>query len=291
MSFRPPEFVEGFLSEQGEKVQGIRVLAGLRLADGGQCGLRSAIEAEFSADGTSIARMQLLVLLMRSEGQREAPSRLAERAGVSTATVTGVVDTLARQGFVTREAHPEDRRRMDVVLTDAGSDVPQVDRAAAGAAGAGAAGEAGRRRGAGAARYPRPRGGGDRRPAIRDTARRGPEGGLSRCAQSLASCAVLAGLGDGPDGLGDTADSVDDAVTRALARHPALTAAERAGEAAHARTRQAKTAWLPRRERRRGLPLPGAGGRAGHRHGPDAARGVGAAERSRGRSGPRTSRR
>jgi DNA-binding MarR family transcriptional regulator len=115
----PPEFVEGFLSEQGEKVQGIRVLAGLRLLMVAS-GLRSAIEAEFSADGTSIARMQLLILLMRSEGQREAPSRLAERAGVSTATVTGVVDTLERQGFVGREAHPEDRRRKDVVLTDAG---------------------------------------------------------------------------------------------------------------------------------------------------------------------------
>ncbi|MEZ4267630.1 MAG: MarR family transcriptional regulator [Myxococcota bacterium] len=117
----PPEFVEGFLSAQGEKVQGIRVLAGLRLLMVAS-GLRSAIEAEFSADGISIARMQLLVLLMRSEGQREAPSRLAERAGVSTATITGVVDTLERQGFVGREAHPEDRRRRDVVLTAAGRD-------------------------------------------------------------------------------------------------------------------------------------------------------------------------
>ncbi len=40
--------------------------------------------------------------------------------------------------------------------------------------------------------------------------------------------------------------SVDAAITRALGRHPALTAAERAADAAHARTRQAKTAWLPR---------------------------------------------
>ncbi len=117
----PPEFVEGFLSEQGEKVQGVRVLAGLRLLMVAS-GLRSAIEAEFTADGISIARMQLLILLMRSEGQREAPSRLAERAGVSTATITGVVDTLERQGFVGREAHPEDRRRKDVVLTKAGRD-------------------------------------------------------------------------------------------------------------------------------------------------------------------------
>lgn len=116
-----PEFVERFINAQGEPVQGIRVLAGLRLLMVAN-GLRSAIEAEFAADGISIARMQLLVLLFRSHGQREAPSRLAEQAGVSTATITGVVDTLARQGFVTREAHADDRRRMDVVLTDAGRD-------------------------------------------------------------------------------------------------------------------------------------------------------------------------
>jgi outer membrane protein len=56
---------------------------------------------------------------------------------------------------------------------------------------------------------------------------------------------VLAGLAMAPMAWA-TPLSVDDAVTRALGRHPALTAAERAGDAAHARTRQAKTAWLPR---------------------------------------------
>ncbi|MCB9726880.1 MAG: MarR family transcriptional regulator [Deltaproteobacteria bacterium] len=115
----PPEFIEGLMRAQGIEVQGTRVLAGMRLLLVAS-NLRSAMEAEFASEGISIARMQLLVLLLRSEGHRAAPSRLAERAGVSTATITGVVDTLERQGFVRREAHGADRRRRDVVLTDEG---------------------------------------------------------------------------------------------------------------------------------------------------------------------------
>src|SRR5687768_4629706 len=48
------------------------------------------------------------------------PAELAERTGVTRATITGLIDTLQRAGFVTRTPHPEDRRMMCISLTKRG---------------------------------------------------------------------------------------------------------------------------------------------------------------------------
>lgn len=48
------------------------------------------------------------------------PAELAERTGVTRATITGLVDTLERAGYVTRKPHHEDRRMMCVALTKRG---------------------------------------------------------------------------------------------------------------------------------------------------------------------------
>jgi DNA-binding MarR family transcriptional regulator len=45
------------------------------------------------------------------------PAELAEAAGVTRATMTGLVDTLERDGLVKREPDPDDRRMMSVRLT------------------------------------------------------------------------------------------------------------------------------------------------------------------------------
>lgn len=42
------------------------------------------------------------------------PGRLAELTGLTTGTVTGVIDRLERAGFVRRERDPADRRRVHV---------------------------------------------------------------------------------------------------------------------------------------------------------------------------------
>jgi len=49
------------------------------------------------------------------------PAELADRTGVTRATITGLVDTLERAGLVTRTPHPEDRRMMSVGLTPRGN--------------------------------------------------------------------------------------------------------------------------------------------------------------------------
>lgn len=45
------------------------------------------------------------------------PAELADAAGVTRATMTGLIDTLERDGFVKREPDPDDRRQMSVRLT------------------------------------------------------------------------------------------------------------------------------------------------------------------------------
>ena len=46
------------------------------------------------------------------------PAELADAAGVTRATMTGLIDTLERDGLVRREPDPNDRRMMSVRLTD-----------------------------------------------------------------------------------------------------------------------------------------------------------------------------
>jgi DNA-binding MarR family transcriptional regulator len=48
------------------------------------------------------------------------PAELADAAGVTRATMTGLIDTLERDGFVTREPDLDDRRMMSVRLTATG---------------------------------------------------------------------------------------------------------------------------------------------------------------------------
>lgn len=50
------------------------------------------------------------------------PSVLAERLGLTSASVTAVVDRLTGLGLVTRRRHPDDRRSVIVELTEAGTE-------------------------------------------------------------------------------------------------------------------------------------------------------------------------
>jgi DNA-binding MarR family transcriptional regulator len=71
----------------------------------------------------SHGRFTVLLLLLdkRSNCPRaETPAELADMAGVTRATMTGLVDTLERDGLVTRTPDPKDRRMMSVNLTEHG---------------------------------------------------------------------------------------------------------------------------------------------------------------------------
>ena len=88
-------------------------------------------ERNLSEHGISHGRFGVLMLLWRGGQPRDpkvaeaddcvggprTPAELAEAAGVTRATMTGLVDTLERDGLVKREPDPNDRRMMSVVLT------------------------------------------------------------------------------------------------------------------------------------------------------------------------------
>ncbi len=66
----------------------------------------------------------LVLGVLRDRGPMP-PSELSERLIVTRATVTGVLDSLERRGFVRRSANPADRRSLLVEITPAGLDVLQ----------------------------------------------------------------------------------------------------------------------------------------------------------------------
>jgi DNA-binding MarR family transcriptional regulator len=80
-------------------------------------------ESFFTEHNMSSGRFTVLMLLydkLRAEPLAQTPAELAEKAGVTRATITGLVDTLERDGLVTREHDSGDRRMMQVHLTQKG---------------------------------------------------------------------------------------------------------------------------------------------------------------------------
>lgn len=79
----------------------------------------AALDVHFSRYGLSVGKFTLLMqLFVASEGL--TPSDFAERAGVTRATITGLLDGLEREKLVQRQPHPADRRMLSIHLTEKG---------------------------------------------------------------------------------------------------------------------------------------------------------------------------
>lgn len=61
-----------------------------------------------------------VLTIVEGAGEPLAPHEIGERRLVTRGTVTGLLDTLERHGLVRRTAHPDDRRRLLIELTDHG---------------------------------------------------------------------------------------------------------------------------------------------------------------------------
>lgn len=96
--------------------QAILVAARL-MAAGAKLG--HAAEIHFSRFGLSTGRYRLLADL-EDNGGEELPSQLAEHLGVTRATVTGLIETLERDGLVARRSSSVDGRQKSVILTEKG---------------------------------------------------------------------------------------------------------------------------------------------------------------------------
>lgn len=89
------------------------------------------IEENFADHGISQGRFGVLMQLWGacqvgcSPIDGLTPAELAERTCVTRATITGLIDTLERDGYVSRTADTEDRRMMHVCLTPKARDLMQ----------------------------------------------------------------------------------------------------------------------------------------------------------------------
>lgn len=68
----------------------------------------------------------VLLFLLNGQAEGLSPYELAERAGVTRATITGLVDGLERDGFITRQAGLKDRRKITILLTEHGKQQAQA---------------------------------------------------------------------------------------------------------------------------------------------------------------------
>lgn len=85
--------------------------------------LSSAIDRDcatrLAPHGLSEGRFVVLFLLHGAGGMLP-PHELAERAGVTRATISGLLDGLQRDGLLQRHSDAEDGRRLQIVLTARG---------------------------------------------------------------------------------------------------------------------------------------------------------------------------
>ncbi|AFY86642.1 MAG: hypothetical protein CLLPBCKN_003303 [Chroococcidiopsis cubana SAG 39.79] len=83
----------------------------------------TALETHFARHGLSVGKFTLLMQLFVAGEQGLTPSGFAERAGVTRATITGLLDGLEREKLVQRQPYPGDRRMLTIHLTDKGREL------------------------------------------------------------------------------------------------------------------------------------------------------------------------
>jgi DNA-binding MarR family transcriptional regulator len=81
------------------------------------------VETYFAKHNLTQGRFFVLMLLMdklKHAPISRTPAELAEVSGVTRATMTGLIDTLEKDGLVTREPDPKDHRMVSVKITTKG---------------------------------------------------------------------------------------------------------------------------------------------------------------------------
>ena len=73
-----------------------------------------------TVQGAGLTPSQFYILKLLLERDRRPFKELAEALICSRATITGIVDTLEKNGFVRREPNPDDRRSLLAALTEKG---------------------------------------------------------------------------------------------------------------------------------------------------------------------------
>ena len=112
----------GYWYEQdtAHKARAVRVLNALRDYRAAESAMRRRTREAMSMGETDLLALRYL-LEADSRGQQLSPKDLAVRLGITSASMTSLIDRLVRSGHVRREPHPTDRRAL-VLRPTPGSD-------------------------------------------------------------------------------------------------------------------------------------------------------------------------
>ena len=83
----------------------------------------TALNTHFARYGLSMGKFTLLMQLFQADERGLTPSECAERAGVTRATITGLLDGLERSSLIKRQPYLADRRMLSVHLTETGREL------------------------------------------------------------------------------------------------------------------------------------------------------------------------
>jgi len=84
-------------------------------------GIGSLFDSYLQKVGLSKGRFLILVQLFRIENKGLSVKDLHSYHKVTSATMTGLIDTLEKDGFINRAPSKDDRRMINIFLTDKGS--------------------------------------------------------------------------------------------------------------------------------------------------------------------------
>lgn len=106
-----------------DSVPAARAVERLRLAEA-----RLARRRQTACGPSETARAAMRYILERSDaGDDATPTEIAEHLGLSTPSVTGILQRLRGGGLITFVRNPDDGRSKHVVPTDRSTDVEDVD--------------------------------------------------------------------------------------------------------------------------------------------------------------------
>lgn len=83
----------------------------------------AALQTYLGSYELSEGKLTVLMLLREAPDYSLTPSKLAELAGVTRGTITGLLDGLEHAKLIGREDHPGDRRMLTIYLTTRGFDL------------------------------------------------------------------------------------------------------------------------------------------------------------------------
>lgn len=117
-----PPAKAGYWYEQDSaaKERAVRVLNALRDYRASEGAMRRRTRSAMSMGETDLLALRYL-LEAQAQGRDLSPKDLAAKLGITSASMTTLVDRLVRGGHVTREPHPTDRRAL-ILRPTPGSD-------------------------------------------------------------------------------------------------------------------------------------------------------------------------